>query len=182
MISRPQIENQCGDIVTIMQRQNEITAALVQQQRCSSLPARDVPLFDGDPLQYVSFIRAFENGVEEKASHSDCLYYLEQFTRGQPRELVRSCFHMTLDCGYAKAKQLLQEHFGNKYKIATAYLERALSWPSIKGEDVNILQSYALFLRGCCNVTEELQYLQELDMPSNMRVIISKLPFKLRER
>ncbi len=83
VISQPQIENQCGDIVTIMQRQNDITAALVQQQRCSSLPARDIPLFDGDPLQYVSFIRAFEKGVEEKASHNDCLYYLEQFTRGQ---------------------------------------------------------------------------------------------------
>lgn len=182
VISQPQIECQGGDIVTIMLRQNEITAVLVHQQRCTSLPARDIPLFDGDPLQYVSFIRAFEKGVEEKASHSDCLYYLEQFTRGQPRELVRSCLHMTPNSGYIKAKQLLEEHFGNKYKIATAYLERALSWPSIKGEDVNALQSYALFLRGCCNVTEELQYLQELDMPSNMRVIISILPFKLRER
>ncbi len=182
VISQPQIENQCGDIVTIMQRQNDITAALVQQQRCSSLPARDIPLFDGDPLQYVSFIRAFEKGVEEKASHNDCLYYLEQFTRGQPRELVHSCLHMTPDSGYPKAKQLLQKHFGNKYKIATAYLERALSWPAIKGEEVSALQSYVLFLRGCCNVVEVLQYLQELDMPSNMRVIISKLPFKLRER
>ncbi len=120
--------------------------------------------------------------MEEKESNSDCLYYLEQFTRGQPREMVRSCLHMTPHSGYNKAKRLLQEHFGNKYKIATAYLERALSWTSMKGEDVNALQSYALFLRGCCKVTEDLQYLQELDMPSNMRLIISKLPFRLRER
>ncbi len=79
---------------------------------------------------------------------------------------------MTPDSGYAKAKQLLHEHFGNKYKITTAYLERALSWPSIKGEDASALQSYALFLHGCCNVTKELQYLQELDMPSNIRIRI----------
>lgn len=95
--------------------------------------------------------------MEEKARSSDCLNDLDQFTRGQPRELVRSCLHMTRDFGYANAKQLLQEHFGNKYKFATAYLERALSWPSIKGEDVNALQSYALFLHGCCSVTEEVQ-------------------------
>ena len=127
-------------------------------------------------------MRAFEQGVEEKASKGDCLYYLEQFTRGQPRELIRSCLHMTPEYGYAKAKQLLCEHFGSKYKIAVAYIERALSWPIIKTEEVSALQGYSLFLRSCCNVMEELQYMQELDMPINMRAIMSKLPFKLRER
>lgn len=77
-----------------MQRQNDITSVLFQQQCCSSLPARYIPLFDGDPLQYVS---AFEKGVEEKASCSDCLNYLDLLTRGQPRELVRSCLHMPHD-------------------------------------------------------------------------------------
>ncbi|KAK0142226.1 hypothetical protein N1851_020113 [Merluccius polli] len=170
------------DLVLIMQRQNEITSALVKQQQLASLPARDIPLFDGDPLQYISFMRAFEQGVEEKASQSDCLYYLEQFTRGQPRELVRSCLHMMPDQGYATAKHLLQEHFGNKYKVATAYIEKALSWAPIQNEDVSALKAYSLFLRGCCNVMTELDYMQELEMPSNIRAIVSKLPFKLRER
>ncbi len=40
VISQPQIENQCGDIVTIMQRQNEITAALVQQQQLLILTSK----------------------------------------------------------------------------------------------------------------------------------------------
>lgn len=173
---------QSEDLLTVMQRQNEITSALVQQQRLSSWPVRDIPLFDGDTLQYISFMRAFEQGVQEKASNSDCLYYLEQFTLGQPRELVRSCLHMTPEYGYAKAKQLLQEHFGCKYKTASAYIERALSWPIIKTEDVGALQAYSLFLRGFCNMMEELQYMQELDMPSNIRAIVGKLPFKLRER
>lgn len=101
MIPLPQMESQYGNIVTIMQRQNDITSALVQQQCCSSLPARYIPIFDGDPLQYVSFIREFEKGAEDKASCSDCLNYLDQFTRGQPRELVCSCLHMTPDFGYA---------------------------------------------------------------------------------
>lgn len=170
------------DLLSVMQRQNEITSALVKQQQLASLPARDIPLFDGDPLQYISFMRAFEQGVEEKASQNDCLYYLEQFTRGQPRELVRSCLHMMPDLGYATAKHLLQEHFGNKYKVATAYIEKALSWAPIRNEDVSALKAYSLFLRGCCNVMVELDYMQELDMPSNIRAVVTKLPFKLRER
>ena len=82
----------------VILRQNEITTLLVQQQQCSSLPKRDIQVFDGDPLQFHTFMRAFENGVESKSnSYSDCLYFLEQFTRGRPRDLVRSCQHMDPD-------------------------------------------------------------------------------------
>lgn len=45
-----------GDLLTIMLRQNEITAALVQQQRSLSLPPRDIPTFDRDPFQHRAFI------------------------------------------------------------------------------------------------------------------------------
>lgn len=54
------------DILNIMQRQNEITALLVQQNTASALPMRNIPVFDGDPLYFKSFLRAFENCVEEK--------------------------------------------------------------------------------------------------------------------
>lgn len=164
-----------------MQRQNEITSTLVQQQRLSSLPARDLPLFDGDTLQYIPFIRAFERGVEEKATKCDCLYYLDQLTRGQPRELVHTCMQMTPELGYEKAKQLLQQHFGCEYKIAVAYIEKALAWLTVKNEDIKSLPLFSLFLRGCCNVMEDFMYMQELDMPSNIRVVVFKLPFRLRE-
>lgn len=171
-----------SDLLAIMQRQNDLTATLVHQHHASSLPLREIPVFDGDPLQFRSFTRAFEQGVESKAGSADCLYYLEQFTRGQPQELVRSCQHMVPDHGYKVAKGLLQEHFGNPYKVATAYMKKALAWQVVKAEDLRALQDYSLFLRGCCNIMGELHYVQELDMPVNMRTIISKLPYRMREQ
>lgn len=87
---------------------------------------------------------------------------------------------MVPDRGYVIAKGLLSEHFGNPYKVATAYMKKALAWQAVKAEDVKALQAYTLFLRGCCNAMEELSYVQELDMPVHMRTILSKLPFKLR--
>lgn len=89
---------------------------------------------------------------------------------------------MNPERGYIVAKALLQEHFGNDYKIAMAYIEKALAWPTVKSEDDKSLQAYALFLRGCCNAMEELHHMQELDMPSNIKTVVSKLPYKLRER
>ena len=107
---------------------------------------------------------------------------MEKYTRGQPKELVRSCQHMAPDRGYATAKDLLQEHFGNEHKVTAAYMEKALCWPDVKPEDVKSLQAYALFLRECCNAMEDIQYMKELDMPANMRAVILKLPYKLREK
>ena len=57
-----------------------------------------------------------------------------------------------------------------------------MNWTAIKAEDGKMLHAYAMYLRGCCNVMQDLQYLEELEIPSNLRLIASKLPYKLRER
>lgn len=73
-------------LADVLKRQNEITELLVKQQITSLLPNREIPIFDGDPLQFHSFIRAFQQGVVSKRDNmQDKLNYLEQFTSGQPR-------------------------------------------------------------------------------------------------
>lgn len=55
---------------------------------------------------------------------------------------------MTPRRGYQLAKELLQEHFGNKYRIAAAYIDKALAWPVVKADDVRALQDFSsLFVR-----------------------------------
>ncbi len=44
-----------------------------------------------------------------------------------------------------------------------------------------MLSAYALFLTGCHNTMQDVDYMAEMDNPTNMRVIISKLPYKMRE-
>ncbi len=89
----------------VVQQQNNITAQLIKQQALVSLPPRRMLEFDGDPLQYGSFIKAFAQAIEKKTSDKqECLYYLEQYTRGRPRELVRSCHNMRADQGYDRAR------------------------------------------------------------------------------
>lgn len=116
------------------------------------------------------------------ADYIERIHFLEQHTKGHPKQLVRSCQHMEPERGYNKAKALLKEQFGKEYRIATAYMERALSRSSIKNEDAKALQDYSLFLRGCCNVVEEFQYLHELSMLSNMLTLIRKQPYKYRDK
>lgn len=169
-------------LYSLLHKQNEITELLVQTQSFQFLPRREVPTFNGDPLQFRAFMSAFEQCVETKMQKGDCLYYLEQFTGGQPRELVRSCQHLPSDRAYDTAKDLLTKHFGNEIKITAAYVNKLTEWPTVKAEDKKGLQAYALCLAECCNAMQELRYLDELNMPANMKMIIQKLPYKLREK
>lgn len=170
-------------LVNLMEGQNRITETLIKQQGQFTLPSITIPVFKGDPLEYQFFIRAFEHGIERKTENrQDMLYFLEQFTSGQPRELVRSCQYMLPDRGYTTAKELLKKHFGNEHKIATSYLDKVLSWPIIKAEDAEALQAYSVFLNGCLNAMSSVEYLEELNHPTNMRAILSKLAYKTQER
>ena len=174
---------QDGQLTKILETQNELTKSLVKQQLLSTLPQGSIPIFDGQVLEYRSFIHTYEHMIESKTDNDrDRLQFLIQYTRGQAQKLVKSCEYMAPERGYQKAKQLLRENYGHDYQISCAYLDKALSWPPIKAEDPKSLQDYAMFLRSCCNALEDMAYTQELDTVSNMRSIAHKLPFKLREK
>ncbi len=66
-------------------------------------------------------------------------------------------------------------------KIAAVYMERAMTWPMMRVDDINALQSFSIFLRDCCNVMEDLQHIEEMNVPFNLRLIMMKLSYKLRE-
>lgn len=171
------------DITAITQRQTELADLLVMQQRQASLPKRVITVFDGDPLTYRFFMQAFRYNIEDKTdSNEDRLYFLEQYTAGEPKRLVQSCFHMNAAAGYAEAKRLLSYHYGDNFKIMSAYIEGALNWEPIRTEDGKALHGYAVYLRSCGNAIKDLPNMSELDLPSNMKQLVLKLPFKLREK
>lgn len=65
---------------------------------------------------------------------------------------------MDPELGYQTAKRLLKEHFGNNYSVAVAYINKALSWPTIKPDDGEALNAFALFLASCNNAVSEMQF------------------------
>lgn len=71
--------------------------------------------------------------------------------------------------GYREARLLLHQQYGDELKIAMAYIEKALKWPHIKAT--------------CCrNTMQDVDYMDEMDNPTNMRAILSKMPYKMREK
>ena len=162
-------------------QQNEILKGFSEQQQKSNLPKPDVPVFDGDPMEYDNFMRAFEHIIETKVkSEVERLYYLEQYTSGDVKQLVKSCQH--IEHGYEEAKMLLKKRYGNPYKIASAYMEKLTKWPELKSEDNSALHKLSIFLLCCKNVMKGNVYLNKFENVDNMQQIVQKLPFGMRCR
>ena len=142
-----------------------------------------MPVFDGNPMGYRTFISAFESLVEAGTfSCTDRLYYLEQFTAGDVKELVRSCHHLPLDEGYYQARWLQKKKFGDEYRVASAYETKALDWPNIKPEDGAALNRFSIFLASCRNALASSRYISNFDQAGNIQKLVFKLPYSLRER
>ena len=162
-------------------QQNRVMKEFVNQQQRNLLPRRRVPIFNGNPLEYCSFMRAFQTVIESREpDYAGRLYYLEQHTAGRAQELVRSCLYMKPEEGYPKAKKLLESKFGQKHKIAMAYVDKVANGPAIKAEDAEALEGFAVLLSSCTNTLKAIGYSSKFESPDSMRKIIEKLPPKLQ--
>ena len=160
----------------LIQRQQESTLAL-------TLPQPEVPTFSGNPTEYWTFIRAFENLIERRTtSESARLYYLVQYTTGEVRELVKSCLTMSEDVGYQKARDLLKKRYGQSYRIASAFVEKLVKGSAIKAEDGEALRRFSILLTSCKNTVQDIGYLNKVENPDNMKAIVGRLPFGLRQK
>ena len=165
----------------ILAQQNRVMEEFVKQQQRNSLPRRQVPVFDGNPLQYCTFIRAFDTVIEPREpDYAGRLYYLEQHTSGRPQEIVRSCLYMAPKEGYTKARSLLERRFGQKHKIAMACLDQVTDGPRIKAEDAESLEGLSILLSSCTNTLRSIGYSSKMESPDNMRKITDRLPPSLQ--
>ena len=138
-------------------QQSRIVEMLAHNRYRSKLLEPRVPVFDGNPIEYRGFISAFESLLEARTfSSTDRLYYLEQFTAGDVKELVRSCHYLPPDEGYDQARWVLKKKFGDEHRVASAYETKALNWPNIRPEDGAALNRFSIFVTSCRNALTSL--------------------------
>jgi len=90
------------------------------------LPHTEMIKFDGNPLQYWSFIRSFENSIQRICDDDGSrLTPLLQYCVGKVSNVIHCCTVMPSREGYKHAHKLLNERFGNKYRISESWIEWA---------------------------------------------------------
>lgn len=170
-------ESTFRELIMLQQRQTELSAMIVNQQKRSALPVQEPPVFDGDFLDYPIFKQAFEAIIEDKVdTDNDRLYFLNKFTSGKANDVVKGFVTLNSPDGYQQAKKILAQRFGNPHHVAEAYKSKLRKWPSIKDDDESTLQDFSDFLVRCKEAMETLQYMDELNSTETLIAVSAKLP------
>ena len=163
-------------LINIQDKQMELTAQLVNQQRINSLPVQEPPVFSGNAFDYPAFITAFDaiilNNVRKE---SDKLYFLNKYTVGKANETVKGFLSLP-ENGYSMARKILDQRFGNPIKIAEAFKVRLRNWPQINDGNSAALQDFADFLVRCEEAMRISDAIAELDSSQVLRESCAKLP------
>ena len=180
---KSKIKKPCQEKAGENNTQSELLDALVKFNVQSTIPTQKIPIFDGKPTDYFTFIRAFESTIAVKTeSQEDKLFYLHQYTSGKPKSIVAACLLMSGDTGYKEARRLLKLRYGDPERIAHSYIDEVLKWPEIKRDDVESLDEFSVLLTSCRNAVSQIDYgAGELDNHTTMRKILQKLPFSIQD-
>jgi hypothetical protein len=88
------------------------------------MPKREYLSFDGDPLQYPSFIANFKTNVEDVEADSNVRRnFLIQLCTGKAKDDISGTVMLAPD-GYKKAKSILHEMSGQTHVVAASHNER----------------------------------------------------------
>ena len=163
--------------------QESMMLQLLETQTQMRLPTPQVPKFSGDPLEYASFIMAFEARIlPYVTTEANKLYYLDQQLEGCAKELIQGCIFMDANRGYTEARHLLYMEYGDPFKVATAYIEKANNWPNLKADDGQGLRTLSHFLTKCTNAMQNVTHMNVLNHLTNMQTIVLKLPLYLQNK
>ena len=78
-------------------------------------------------------MQTFENILERCTEDDNTrLQLLIQYCTGKAKETIKCCGMMSGKDGYAKAKKLLEERFGEKYVVSNAWIEKLSEGPAIQ--------------------------------------------------
>jgi len=96
-----------------------------------TMPKRNLPVFDGDPLQYFGFMKRFEEIVlKQVAEPALQLEYLINMCVGEAAEAVRSCIVISpASAALQTVLNRLASNFGRKHVMVQAHLVGIIKGP-----------------------------------------------------
>ena len=115
------------------------------------------------------------------ASERGRLNRLFTYTSGPAKELIQPCIYLGDNVCFTKAIELLDKEYGNRFKIARAYIKQLREWPNVKGSESEAWKKFHRFLLNC-KTFKETGNLEELDRPDVISVIITKLDATFQDR
>lgn len=146
-------------------------------------PKVDLMTFDGNPINYWTFTRAFEVCVDNVMTDPGAkLARLLHYCVGNAKDVIRFCSVMEPQEGYTEALRTLKERFGNDYLIAETWINKLTDGPQLKPTDNIGLRRLADEVLNCERTLHAMNRTNEIDTNRSLMKIVSRLPYHLQNR
>lgn len=158
---------------------NDITMAWFIQQ---TLPRVKIPVFDGSPSGWVSFITKFYNLVHKQVYLTDEQrhMYLQDHLSGEPKTAVK-CYSDDRK-GYVSALKALKFMFGQRSNIAQATLAKVTHGKPVQDDDTNSLTDFYYTVTECLVTLKQLNYVSDLHSSDTLRQTVRRLPTGMQKK
>jgi hypothetical protein len=153
-------------------RENIITPELLTML---NLPKVELDCFDGNPLQYHSFMTVFDDTVDKVVREGTTkLTRMLQYTSGAAKEAIRSCAIMGGEKGYELARRILHERFGNDLLISEKTIAALNSGKPVRS--ASDLQALSNELVNCNITLTRMGSVQEINSQRFIASIVDRIP------
>ena len=113
--------------------------------------------FKGDPFEFWMFMQSFDDSIGSVAiDNSAKLNRLFQYCKGEALKVIKCCAVMSPSAGYARARALLKERFGDDYRISEMWFKKVTKGPIIRHGEGPWLQELVDDLRSCKKILEAM--------------------------
>ena len=161
--------------------QGNLLGDLANAITASRLPIPQPPIFSGNPLEYPDWIAAYDALIENKnITAADKFYFLGMYLTGEAREAVKGLFSTRDEEGYRKAKDVLQERFGDEFVISEAFRTKLETWPKV--DKAISLRRFSDFISQCQAASKHVPDLCTFNDVRTITKIAEKLPDWLNHR
>ena len=152
--------------------------AVCGQLALSRLPVIEPDVFDGrDLLSFPIWKLSFDALVDHRAmSATDRLNLLSRFLDGEAKAAVKGYLMLPPGEAYGRAYKLLNERYGDNFKLANTYKDRLRKWPRLGGMDASGLRKFVDFLEQCRTAKLSYPALRVLDDEAENTELTKKLP------
>jgi hypothetical protein len=160
--------------------ENDVMMSVVRELR---KPQAELKRFSGDPLEYRRFLRQFKLKVESLTQdYDERMSYLDQYTTGEANRIVSGYNHLEATQGYPTAVRELERRYGDTERIASAFVKKALEWPTVRSDDAKGLDNFCIFLTECENAVTSINAVKVLEYSENLRRLVAKLPYYIQSK
>uniref|UniRef100_A0AA85K2F6 Uncharacterized protein n=1 Tax=Trichobilharzia regenti TaxID=157069 RepID=A0AA85K2F6_TRIRE len=182
-VSHGDLSVNCNDVSDVKHDMVDVTVSPFRDNRNIKLPKFEPRCFDGNPADYLQFVKEFEIMLSGFLLNDELkLMYLMRYCTGDAARAIQCCKFMKPKEGYDEAMSILRQRFGRPSMIAGKLFEAVKGNGGQLQDDSQALTEFLDNLLIYKNGMISMNRMSDLNSSFILEVIARRLPTRLQRK